>query len=231
LNQSIQASFWQRLRYNLFGRSIPGVLFGFLGWLQLGHLRAAIEQVRTLDWFAILGIYRASLYCLFCAAPALVYLTRPIPRARDGRLLPRAAAFTGTLMLLVVGAFLPAGPVLWTAPVWVPWIQLAVLTLATALALWAVFTLRRNLSIIPEARRMVTGGPYRLVRHPMYLAEIVAAGSLLLAQPRLVSTLAWCVFVPIQLLRAHYEEGLLSRVFPNYAAFRAGRKRLLPGVW
>lgn len=37
--------------------------------------------------------------------------------------------------------------------------------------------LRRSFSIMPEARELATSGSYRLVRHPPYLAEEIAAAS------------------------------------------------------
>jgi protein-S-isoprenylcysteine O-methyltransferase Ste14 len=36
--------------------------------------------------------------------------------------------------------------------------------------IYALMHLRSSLSIIPEVRRLVIGGPYRLVRHPLYAA-------------------------------------------------------------
>ena len=44
-----------------------------------------------------------------------------------------------------------------------------------AYSVWGLAYLRRSFSIIPEARRLVTGGPYRLSRHPVYLGEIATA--------------------------------------------------------
>ena len=69
-------------------------------------------------------------------------------------------------MLLVVGAF--PNPVLFT-----PWAVIrdisAPLALgAFVLGVYGLLYLRRSLSIIPEARRLVTGGPYRFIRHPLY---------------------------------------------------------------
>src|SRR5207302_1362431 len=73
---------------------------------------------------------------------------------------------------------------------------------AFAFALYAMSYLRRSLSIIPEARRLVTGGPYRIVRHPLYLAEVTAALSLVLAAPYLTPSLSLVVFILLQGTRA-----------------------------
>ena len=44
------------------------------------------------------------------------------------------------------------------------------------LALWALFALGFSFSIAPEDRGVVMRGPYRLVRHPMYLGELILRG-------------------------------------------------------
>ena len=44
----------------------------------------------------------------------------------------------------------------------------------TVFGILAVFVLGRSISILPEARRLVTSGPYALVCHPLYLGEFVA---------------------------------------------------------
>src|SRR5437868_6839092 len=50
-----------------------------------------------------------------------------------------------------------------------------VATAGLAYSVWARAFLRRSFAIIPQARRLVTGGPYRLSRHPVYLGEIATA--------------------------------------------------------
>jgi protein-S-isoprenylcysteine O-methyltransferase Ste14 len=102
---------------------------------------------------------------------------------------------------------------------------------AFVLAVYGLLYLRRSLSIIPEARRLVTGGPYRLIRHPLYAAEILAACALILARPGLWATITIVPFIAVQMLRAHFEEGLLSRTFPEYAPYAAQTRRLIPLVW
>jgi protein-S-isoprenylcysteine O-methyltransferase Ste14 len=221
----------EELRFLVFGRSLPAVLFALLGWRVLLNL---LSQVRALPVHAGPGDYLAGplttgVYLAFCVIPVGIYLVRPRPRARDGRMIPRAAGLVGTTMLLVVGAF--PNPVVFVPPVFIRDLSAPLAFSAFVLAVYGLLYLRRSLSIIPEARRLVTGGPYRLIRHPLYAAEILAACALILARPGLWATLTIVPFIAVQMLRAHFEEGLLSRTFPEYAPYAAQTRRLIPLVW
>ena len=74
-------------------------------------------------------------------------------------------------------------------------------------------------------------GPYRLIRHPLYAAEILAACALVMDRPGLWATLTLVPFIAVQMLRARFEERLLSRIFPEYRRYAAQTPRLIPMVW
>ena len=117
-------------------------------------------------------------------------------------------------MQLLVGTFLGAGPVLYALPPMFGSISVVISIASFTGALWSLAYLRRSLSIIPEARRLTTTGPYGVVRHPLYLFEIMAAIGALAAMPGLISSLSLVVFVGMQMVRAGYEEQLLASTFP-----------------
>jgi len=105
---------------------------------------------------------------------------------------------------------------------------IAVAAVASCWLLVAIMTLGRCFGVLPEARGLVTRGPYALVRHPIYLGELTAAGGLVLAAPSLRNLLIMPLFAAAQLVRMRLEEAALAAEFPEYAAYAAGRPRLLP---
>src|SRR4029077_7775896 len=101
----------------------------------------------------------AFLYLLFCVIPVAIYLDRPPRQRRDGRLAPRPLALVATVFALIVGA-LPSGPALYTPPPWICGLSTLLSILAFTTIISSLLYLRRSLSLIPEARRLVVGGPY-----------------------------------------------------------------------
>lgn len=218
------------IRFLVFGRSLPAVLFAVLGYRVLLNLMAQLQAAAAHPTpVGVIGVLPTALYLIFCAIPVGIYLTRSRATACDGRLVARAAALIGTTMLLVVG--IVGGPVLIAAPM-AAQVTATVLTIvAFSVAVYGLLSLRRSLSLMPEARRLVTSGPYRVIRHPLYAAEMLAAIAMAMSRPALWVVVSLAPFVMIQLLRAHFEEGLLRRVFAEYATYARRTKRLLPGLW
>lgn len=105
------------------------------------------------------------------------------------------------------------------------------LTLAgTLLAFWSVWHLGKNFSLLPQARTLVMTGPYRFVRHPIYLGGLlITVAEIWLRFSPLVIALN-VVFVAAQVVRLRYEEAVLAEAFPEYAAYRVRTSALIPGI-
>lgn len=98
-------------------------------------------------------------------------------------------------------------------------------------AVHALTYLNRSFSIMPEARRLVTGGPYRFVRHPVYLFEQIAIVGLFLPYLSGWAALMLAVQFFCQFQRMNSEERLLRQTFPDYGDYARRTARLVPGIY
>jgi protein-S-isoprenylcysteine O-methyltransferase Ste14 len=100
-----------------------------------------------------------------------------------------------------------------------------VVQIAAKAALW------RSFGILPANRGVRTGGPYRLVRHPMYAGYMVIHAGFLIGFPSLHNTLLYGSAFAIQIGRLLREEAVLKRD-PAYQAYvERVRYRLIPGLF
>lgn len=100
--------------------------------------------------------------------------------------------------------------------------------------IWTVVSfafLGRCFAIFPAFRNVVQGGPYRLVRHPAYLGELVLLTACLVAQPTLTMLGLVGLTILFLVVRVYDEERLLLQQtrYQKYAA--KVRWRLIPFVW
>ena len=107
--------------------------------------------------------------------------------------------------------------------------------LAVALVLW-VFAHNRpgNFNIRPEPKeggRLITGGPYRWVRHPMYVALLLSMAGVAAMSHGLAQAALWVALLGVLNFKAGLEERLLRERWPDYAAYCARTRRFIPGVW
>ena len=116
------------------------------------------------------------------------------------------------------------------------WLPLRVAELAgIGLGAWAVAAMGlRRLRVVPEladGARLVTAGPYRFVRHPMYTAVLLIALALTLDRLTVPRAAAWIGLLAVLAVKLRYEESLLRARFPEYEAYCRRTSRLVPGVF
>ncbi|GEM_PF-555046 len=89
-----------------------------------------------------------------------------------------------------------------------------------AMALWALFYLRRSFSIMAEVRDWVNRGPYRWMRHPMYSGEILATIGFCLLKFSYFNLFLTLLFLGCIAWRACIEEQKIKSVYPHYASYQ-----------
>lgn len=116
-------------------------------------------------------------------------------------------------------------------------IGIAIQIAAAALMLWArlTFGMRSfHAAANPTQGDLVTNGPYRFWRHPIYAAVLVFMWTGVLTQgtmPSLLAILLAVVATITTAIRMRSEETLLKDTFPDYAAYSARTKRIIPFVY
>lgn len=139
---------------------------------------------------------------------------------------PRVSAVIGTFLITVLVLF-PRRELSPSEGVFSALLILA----GNSFAASVVVHLRRSFSIMPEARQIITSGPYRFVRHPLYLAEGLATVGALIQFFSAWTLGLVAVQFAFQLRRMHHEERILSTFSSAYPVYRNKISRILPGIY
>ena len=103
------------------------------------------------------------------------------------------------------------------------------------LGIWAIFAADpRKVNVRPRPHprgELVTTGPFRLIRHPMYTAQLLVTLAWAINEMSQCLWLLWVFYVAVIVVKLQYEEGHLQKQFPDYQAYRKKTKRLIPFIF
>jgi protein-S-isoprenylcysteine O-methyltransferase Ste14 len=234
-------------------RPRPGAVWGAISTgLASGRARALIVRLCASAWFLVLSAasFRAvssliadiaagragpgawsalvseGCIVLFYTIICCIMLLRPEPVSRAEGLGPVLLALAGTYGAWLI-PLLPRGPELPALAA----ASAAILIFSEGLIVYTLLSLGRSFSLIPQARKLVTSGPYAIVRHPLYLVEEAAIVGILLQYAWFAALPFLVLHVSVQIRRMQLEEEVLRKTFPEYATYARRTPRLLPGVW
>lgn len=198
------------------------LLFGNVVWI----IHVVSDGKFHGSYHVVLNIAARASSGLFVALAAVMTLTRLPPIRKAAGIEPRITALLGTFLLTAL-AMLPRTEISAVA--------LAIACSFVAAGMLSAFIVLRWLgkafSIMAEARRLITHGPYALVRHPLYVCEEIAVIGIfaqVVSPVALVILVAHAVF---QIRRMLNEERVLRAAFPEYESYARRTPRLIPMGW
>lgn len=203
---------WRRL--GDFGLALLLLLFAMM------RAKAAVDARRDGDWLAASHHAVVGLAMLIMAVLPVI---RQSAVARGTGFLPKVVAFLGGYSITLLGLL----PLTWR-PGWLLSVSTLGIIGVTCVEIWALLTLRRSFSVFPEARKLVTHGPYGWVRHPLYAVYLVSYPLVALPRLSVAAVLIAGLAITAQVLRSRREEALLRAVFPDYEEYAARVPAFVP---
>ena len=185
--------------------------------VELGVLLILTPALALPDW----------IYVLQHAMVLVIALTRRSPAVMDH-------SFGVTAAVAVSYAY-PYAQVIYLqrVPGWSLWPDggMVLITSGALLSIVSLWTLGRRFGIRPALRGLTVHGPYRLVRHPMYLSYVLGDVGYNLQECSLGTAALVITGWIAMLYRVESEERVMAH-HPAWAAYtNAVRFRLLPGIW
>jgi protein-S-isoprenylcysteine O-methyltransferase Ste14 len=185
---------------------------------------AGIHRLLPVDSIHKLLMLAASIAnVLFLSLVAATAITRLVPIQKSKGIEPRISALLGTFLCTTV-ALLPKAELdaVWSA------VSTTLILAGASLSFVVLRWLGKSFSIFAEARQLVTDGPYRIVRHPLYLCEGIALVGVTLQVLSPLAVLVAIAAMMIQCRRMINEEAILQAVFPEYRIYAANTSFLIP---
>jgi protein-S-isoprenylcysteine O-methyltransferase Ste14 len=220
---------------------MPNITYDLLMRLPLSGWATFSVVAQVLGLFQYINIEtRVSIGLVFLVHAAMLFSTivfmsliaaavviRSCPSRKASGLEPRISALLGTFLTYAIVMLFPRRELSISMEMTATFLVL----IGNAGAIFALRQLGRSFSVMAETRQLVTSGPYRFVRHPLYLTEGIAIIGVFMQFASVWTALVLVLQIAFQLRRMHNEETVLTVSFPEYAAYSRNSARLIPGLY
>jgi protein-S-isoprenylcysteine O-methyltransferase Ste14 len=163
---------------------------------------------------------------LFVLMVLIMIVLRAPAKSKSTGLMPRIMAICGTYFGIAV-VWLPPQPTSGAVAA----LSLCLIIGGMGFSMFSLLHLGRSFSLMAEARRLVTDGPYAWIRHPLYLGEAVSLLGVTLQYRSALAFLIMALQCAFQFRRMANEEKILAQQFPEYDHYRLRTARIVPGVF
>jgi protein-S-isoprenylcysteine O-methyltransferase Ste14 len=219
----------EKIKARLYDFLVASPLVAWLSLAVFGLTRQISSEIAHRPRSIQLDLQIASeiLTVAFFGLQIVLFAVRITPKAKEPGLLPRTVAAIGANLGLIFLAVPRAqyGFIVTVA-------GFILLNAGMLLSMATLATLGRSFSVFPQARKLVTSGPYRIIRHPLYLSEFLATLGAMWQFKQPWSVVIALLTILVQIPRMHFEEDILRKTFAEYATYEARTKwRLIPFVF
>lgn len=160
---------------------------------------------------------------IFICLQLFMTVVRLPSKGAAGGIGPRVASVGGAFVMLIAIFLTPtfdnAG---------VQLLALCLVFAGTVSSIICLYWLGRSFSIMATARRLVTTGPYAVIRHPLYVCEAVFVLGVVISHLSVAMIVIGALQFVLQYLRVRSEEGILRQVFPEYDEYARHVPMLVP---
>lgn len=206
----------------MLGRALIVLAFGFFAVGQMVGVLARFRQSGDTSLWS-LGFAVQVLSLAFVLLVVVMTLRRLPATSSAAGLEPRLAAIAGTFLLMLL-TWLPPG----AAPATAQLGATVLLVVGTAGSIYCLHYLGRSFSILASARELVTGGPYGVIRHPLYVAEAFSVLGIVIGHWSWAALLVGAAQFALQWRRMQHEERVLRAAFSAYEGYALRVPMLVP---
>src|SRR5262249_51213572 len=183
--------------YDRMMRLLGGMWFMLLALCVANKIGTLLT---TEPWPSLLSSFCLAVFYMLLA---LLIMTRSPAKAQADGLLPRIAAFVGSYLPWTITFFGKTDQALPNL------LSTACVLIGMIMTLVTIRHLGRSFSLVPQARSVVKTGPYRWIKHPLYLSEEIAILGVVLQYLTPVTVIVLVLHIGVQVCRILYEEDLL----------------------